>query len=130
MSNQALAVVSPPASGLGNVDPWTISSVTNNIALVGTYTVSITISLISFPTVTPCIATFLLTVYDKCATALIDNLSQSLNLASYIVTIATGPTTVQFKPYSDSVAQQYVNPSICGPKAYTIVEGYSFVTIS
>ena len=43
--------------------------------------------------------------------------------------LATGPTETTFMPYTDNVAQQYTNPSICGPRVYTIVEAYSFTTL-
>ena len=43
---------------------------------------------------------------------------------------ATGPTETTFMPFTDNVAQQYANPSICGPRVYTIVEAHSFATIA
>jgi hypothetical protein len=129
VSNQALAVVAQPASTLVNLDPWTITSITNNYADVATYTVTITISLINYPTVAPVTVSYLLTVFDNCATATIDNLGQALGSINYVVLLALGPTTIDFLPYTDNVAQSYSNPPICGPKVYTLIEGYPFVTL-
>ena len=39
------------------------------------------------------------------------------------------PSTKTFIPFTDSVAKTYLNDSICGPLQYTIVEGYSFVSL-
>lgn len=91
---------------------------------------TVSVTLLSYPAVTPFTASFILTVYDKCATATVDNLGQSLSVLTYVVIQATGPTTLEFQPYSDSVGQEYANPSICGSKSYTILEGYPFVSIS
>jgi hypothetical protein len=107
VSDQTLAVVAQPASLLVNLDPWTITSITNNYGDVMTYTVTITISLISYPTVAPVSVSYLLTVFDNCSTATIDNLSQDLGSISYVVLLALGPTTIDFMPYSDNVAQNY-----------------------
>lgn len=102
---------------------------TNDILQVGIYTVTITIGLALYPTVTPYPATYTLEVYDNCATAIIDNLGQAVGPVSYVVLLAPGPTVAPFNPFSDNVAAQYLNPTICGPKAYTIVEAYPFVAI-
>jgi len=107
VSDQTLAVVAQPASLLVNLDPWTITTITNNYGDVTTYTVTITISLISYPTVAPVSVSYLLTVFDNCSTATIDNLSQNLGSISYVVLLALGPTTIDFMPYSDNVAQNY-----------------------
>jgi len=49
---------------------------------------------------------------------------------TYVVTLAPGPTVVTFLPFSDNAALTYSNPSICGPKTFTIIEGYSFITVT
>jgi hypothetical protein len=94
VSNQALAVIAPPPSTLVNVDPWTITSITNDITLVAAYTVTVTISLIAYPSVPSLAVTYILTVYDNCATATIDTKAQQLNPISYVVFLALGPTTI------------------------------------
>lgn len=102
--SEVLTVLSPPTSGLVNNDFWTISSITNDIAMVAVYAVTLTISLPSFPTVTPVDVPFTLTVYDNCETALITNLGQTVTPLSYVVSLATGPSTTTFTPFSDDVA--------------------------
>ena len=48
---------------------------------------------------------------------------------SYGLMYASGPTEQTFLPFSDSVAIQFANESICGPRTYTIVEGYTFLQL-
>lgn len=128
-SSEPLAVVVAPASGLLNTDLWTISSMTNDIALVGTYIVTVTVDLVNYPSPTPLIVTFTLTVYDPCETAVLDTVGQSLTPVSYLVMLAPGPSTTTFIPFTDNVATAYANPAICGPRIYTIVEAHPFVTL-
>jgi len=58
--------LAPPVSGATNIDPWTISCQTNDVTLVGIYTVTVTASIASQPTVIPRAATFILTIIDNC----------------------------------------------------------------
>ena len=75
VANDPKVVVSPPASGATNTDPWTISCVTNDITLVGVYIVTVTASLANYPLVAPVTSTFVLTIIDECQVAVLDNLS-------------------------------------------------------
>ena len=63
-----------PASGLLNTDYWTLSTLTNNIADVGVYTVTITVAMVTYTTVLPITVSYTLTVVDPCSTAVIDPL--------------------------------------------------------
>lgn len=129
VSNDPKVVVTPPTTGLVNTDPWTISCVTNNISLVGVYTVTITASVIPYPTVFVLPITFTLTIIDNCATASLDTQGQVFPTIQFIVMLALGPTLTPFNPFTDNVALWYTNPSICGPRTYSIVEGYTWATL-
>ena len=63
-----------PVSGLLNTDYWTLSTLTNNIADVGVYTVTITVAMVTYTTVLPITVSYTLTVVDPCSTAVIDPL--------------------------------------------------------
>jgi hypothetical protein len=128
-SDQVLAVVAAPASGLLSTDYWTLTTFTNLLADVGVYTVTISATLPSYPTVVAGTTTYTLTVVDPCATVVVDNLQQAISTMIYVVMLATTPTTTTFVPFSDNAAVTYSNPSICGPKVYTILEAYPFVSI-
>jgi hypothetical protein len=129
-SNQGLAILAAPTSGLLDTDYWTISTFTNLITDVSTYTVTISATMTNYPTVTAGTATYTLTVVDPCSTVVMSNTGQTLASISYVVVLAAGPSTQTFVPFSDNAAVTYSNPSICGPKAYSILEGYSFVSIT
>jgi hypothetical protein len=61
--------IAPPASSLINSDPWTISAVTNSIAHVGVHVVTVSASLVNYPSVAAKSVNFNLTVIDNCTTA-------------------------------------------------------------
>ena len=42
---------------------------------------------------------------------------------------APAPTLQTFLPFSDDVSIAYTNEQICGPRTYTINEGYPFIQI-
>lgn len=129
VSNDPKVVVTPPTTGLVNTDPWTISCMTNDISLVGVYIVTITASVIPYPTVVVLPITFTLTIIDNCATASLDTQGQVFPPIQFIVMLALGPTLTPFIPFTDDVAVGYTNPSICGPRTYSIVEAYTWATL-
>ena len=101
---------------------------TNNIALVGTIPVTLTVSLTSYSSVPLLLINFDLIVIDLCATAVINNKGQTLSNISFVVSYPT-PSTQTFIPFTNSVATAKLNDLICGPLQYTIIEGYSFVSL-
>jgi hypothetical protein len=111
-------------------DYWTLTTFTNLLADVGVYTVIVTATMVSYPTVLAGTATYTLTVVDPCATALMDNLSQVIPQMDYTVLLAANPTNATFQPFTDDAAVNFLNPSICGPKVYSIVEAWPFLTIT
>ena len=129
VANDPKVVIAQPPSGLVNTDSWTISCVTNDILLVGVYTVTITGSVVNYPTVVPLPMTFTLTIIDNCETAVLDPMGQMLPIIQFVVMLAAGPTDTPFTPYTDNVAIWKTNPPICGPRTYTIVEGYPWATL-
>ena len=101
---------------------------TNNIALVGTIPVTLTVSLTSYSSVPLLLINFNLIVIDLCATTVINNKGQALSNMSFVVRFPTHSTQT-FIPFTNSVATAKLNDLICGPLQYTIVEGYSFVSL-
>jgi hypothetical protein len=91
-----MTTLAPPASNLIDTDPWTISAVTNDILKVGAHQVTVTSSLQNYPGVPTKSVTFNLTVIDLCATALISNQDQVLNLMSYFPLTSTEPSVQKF----------------------------------
>lgn len=49
---------------------------------------------------------------------------------AYYPLTSLAPSVQKFLPFSDSVAQQYSNPQICGAKTYKIAESLSFISIT
>ena len=62
VASDPLISITPPASGLLDTDPWTISAQTADVAQLGVHTVTITASMVNYPSVPSVSVTFLLTV--------------------------------------------------------------------
>lgn len=118
-----LSPISAPESS-----PWTISAFTNDPLKVGSHVVTISSSLKNFPGVPSVTVSFTLVVIDDCETAVVQ--AQSLANMSYVLMYATEPTIQAFLPFSDNVAIKFANEQICGPRLYTILEGYTFIQLS
>jgi hypothetical protein len=129
-TNNALALISPPASGLVDSDFWDISTVTNNYADVGNYTVTLTVMMTNYPSVPAITVNYPLTVYDQCEVAMIDSLGQAISSLTFKDWLDPYPANTTFLPFTDDVATSYNNITICRDKVYTILEGYSFVTLT
>ena len=97
---------------MNNVDPWKISVVTNNLLLIGTYTVKLVATLVDYPlpTVTPASMTFDLTILHRCTITKIT--APVIPDLEFI--IGDPPTSFEFDQMQDSVASDLLIPKYCG----------------
>ena len=101
-----------PSVSLNNVDPWKISVATNNLLLIGTYTVKLMATLVDYalPTVTPASMTFDLTILHPCTITKIT--APVIPDLEFI--IGDPPTSFEFDQMQDSVASDLLIPKYCG----------------
>ena len=107
---------------------WTLSMLSTNYSDVGVWTVTVQAKLANYTGVSAATKAFTLTVVDPCFTAVIDNKGQTLSNMSFVARFPT-PSTQTYIPFTDSVVLAALIDSICGPYQYTIVEGYSYVSL-
>ena len=91
--DDTLTSIVAPATG-PEVNPWTISAFTNDIALVGSRVVTVTSTLQDYPTVPAVTVTFNLVVIDNCETAVLQ--PQSLQDMFYGLFYSTNPAEQTF----------------------------------
>ena len=53
----------------------------------------------------------------------------AISFGSIKFTIGDKPASYSFKPFPDSVGEAKAMPLVCGDRAYSVVEGYSFLKI-
>ena len=99
------------------------------MANIGTYTATLSVTLVSYTGVTAATKSFSVTLIDPCLSTV---LTLPTTLTAFSITVGSGVAYTQtFMPATDSAASTAAIPSLCGPRIYTIVEAnpLAFTTI-
>ena len=102
ISDPLISIISPASTPESS--PWQLSGFTNDPLQVGVRSVTLTVSLVDYPTVPVAVVNFILNVIDNCTNALINDGGQVLTTMTYIPMTATVETTQIVEPFSDNVA--------------------------
>jgi len=96
---------------------------------IGTYPVTLSASLTSYPAVTAVTKTFTATLLDPCLTT---TLTLPTAMSNFSLAYGNGPYSQTFMPATDSKATAAGVSSLCGPRVYSIVEATpaAFMTIT
>jgi len=93
---------------------------TTNKALVGSYTATLSASLLDYPAVPPAELMFAVTLVDPCLTTV---LTLPTTLVTFTISAYDGVGFTQtFMPATDTAANSALVPDLCGPRTYAVVE--------
>jgi len=110
--------ITSPAPLNPQTNDWTLTFKTNNLAVVGVYTVTLKATLQLYPSVPAITTSFQVTVLHICATTTIT--SKPWTPIPYQITYGvTSPNILSFMMHSDSISFAYTQPMICEIKTYT-----------
>ena len=103
----------------------TISVFSSSSADVGIHSITVTVSLADYPSVSSISKTFTITVQSDCINTVITN--KTLINMSNKVSLAAVTQDISFL---DSIATSRSNPTYCGARTYTFSPTRTFLTIS
>jgi hypothetical protein len=107
--------------------PWTLLALSNLDSEIGTWQITVKVTLASYPTIS---ATTLISnakVLDPCVGSNILAASVSTPLTYQIVFSALPATITTFPYHRDTTGNVFTNVTYCGPKVYTT--GYPWLTV-
>jgi hypothetical protein len=108
----------PPAAGQEYTSAWTLSELSNSQTDVGSWTMTLSVTLQNYPSVPAATKVTTATVLDPCASATI-NTQALITTLTYQITFNSSPYTIMsFMMNSDSVGTAKANPMFCGAKKY------------